>query len=271
MNYIKINEVLCSACGDCVVDCPTKTLKFDDNNILLVKENNNCILCGHCEAICPEEAICIDNPDYLLSRKQIINKPFSEMQIAELMLSRRSIRNFKNKKVEKEKIEQIMDIVRFAPSARNLQPIKWFIIYNYEELNKLTDNLIQLLRFSMNSDSEFAKKYNFEKLINSWDKGYNPIFNNAQHLVFTYTHKKSMMPLVDSAIALSYFDLLLPTYELAGTFAGFFYLISQICPDINRIIGIPEDFFITGGIMFGYPEIEYKRLPKRKKLEITWK
>lgn len=48
--------------------------------------------------------------------------------ILELIKSRRSIRKYKEKPVEKEKIEKIMEAARWAPSAKNSQPWKFIIM-----------------------------------------------------------------------------------------------------------------------------------------------
>jgi len=41
---------------------------------------------------------------------------------------RRSIRNYKTKAVEKEKIEKLIDMASYAPSGHNMQPVNWQIM-----------------------------------------------------------------------------------------------------------------------------------------------
>jgi nitroreductase len=184
---------------------------------------------------------------------------------------RRSVRNFTSKQVEKEKIEQLLEAARYAPTAGNGQPVKWMIIHNSNELKKLTEILIEFIKQMAKTNPDIAQRYNFQILADAWDKGNNLIFRQAPHLVIAFVSKKAMMPLIDSAIALTHFELALPTFGLGGTWAGFFYLIAQFYPELPKILGLPDEHQITGGIMFGYPKFEYHRVPKRNKQTVLWK
>lgn len=268
---LNINKDLCNKCGYCIADCPSKTIMKDENNFPYEKEENFCIRCGHCEAICPNAAIEIVLPElessYLKTEKVDING----FQMAYLMQMRRSVRAFKNITVEKEKIEHLLEIARYAPTAGNGQYVKWMVIYDNEELKKLTETIIEQFKKLISSNNELSQKYNFQVLVDAWNKGVNPIFRQAPHLALTYAPKKSMMPLIDSTIALTYFDLALPSLGLGGTWAGYFYMVAQFYPELTKVLGLSEDYMITGGIMFGYPKFEYCRVPKRKKQTVLWK
>jgi hypothetical protein len=37
-----------------------------------------------------------------------------------------------------------------------------------------------------------------------------------------------------------------------------------------KLLDIPEDLIVTGGIIVGYPKYTYKRLVDRSKLKVTW-
>lgn len=56
----------------------------------------------------------------------------------EVLKVRRSIRKFKEKKIEKEKIEQLIKAVLLSPSSRNLRPWEFIIVDNKESLKKLS-------------------------------------------------------------------------------------------------------------------------------------
>ena len=45
----------------------------------------------------------------------------------ELIRSRRSIRKFQQKKIDRKKLEKMIDAARLAPSAANMQPLKYII------------------------------------------------------------------------------------------------------------------------------------------------
>ena len=59
------------------------------------------------------------------------------MTIDELIATRRSIRQYTNKKVEKKKIETIINAAMWAPTAGNLQLLHFLIIQDEKKLEKI--------------------------------------------------------------------------------------------------------------------------------------
>lgn len=59
------------------------------------------------------------------------------MELKEIMLKRRSIRKFSNKKISKEIIETLLHYAMSAPSACNKQPWEFYVITNEEKLKEL--------------------------------------------------------------------------------------------------------------------------------------
>jgi len=50
------------------------------------------------------------------------------MDVAEAILSRRSVRKFKDKRVGREELEDLVDFGRLAPSGMNKQPIEFLVV-----------------------------------------------------------------------------------------------------------------------------------------------
>jgi nitroreductase len=57
------------------------------------------------------------------------------MKLYELLILRRSIRQFKSKPISREVLEKLVNAARLAPSAANLQPLE-FIVVDEEETRK---------------------------------------------------------------------------------------------------------------------------------------
>ena len=102
-----VNKEKCIGCSQCVKDCPVSDISLVDNKAEI--NNERCFKCGHCIAICPVEAVSTD--DY--NMEEVIPYDKAKFTVdAENLLNfikfRRSVRRFKNKEVEKEKIEKIV-------------------------------------------------------------------------------------------------------------------------------------------------------------------
>jgi nitroreductase len=48
-------------------------------------------------------------------------------KVKQYLSSRRSIRSYINKSIEKDKILQLLDIARFAPNGANRQVLRWIV------------------------------------------------------------------------------------------------------------------------------------------------
>jgi nitroreductase len=59
------------------------------------------------------------------------------MELREAVLNRRSIRKYKEKKVEDEKIRSLLLAAMYAPSARNYQPWHFIVINDREILDRV--------------------------------------------------------------------------------------------------------------------------------------
>ena len=59
------------------------------------------------------------------------------MEFDKVIRERQATRKFSNKIVEKEKLENILEAGRIAPTAKNLQPIKIYVVESSEGLEKI--------------------------------------------------------------------------------------------------------------------------------------
>lgn len=69
------------------------------------------------------------------------------MQLADCVMQRYATKKFDKKKIPEKKVEELIDLVRFAPSALNLQPWKIKIVTDQktkEELLKVSNNQEQV-------------------------------------------------------------------------------------------------------------------------------
>lgn len=57
MNLIRLDKSLCDHCLKCLRGCPTKAIKFSNNERTIL--DNKCIQCGLCQSMCPQQALSV--------------------------------------------------------------------------------------------------------------------------------------------------------------------------------------------------------------------
>jgi len=65
------------------------------------------------------------------------NKKKLKNDVYNLIISRRSIRRYKQKKVKTDLLKKLVNSARLAPSAANLQPLEYIIINDKEKLKEI--------------------------------------------------------------------------------------------------------------------------------------
>ena len=130
-HIIEVNKDLCIGCGLCKNDCPVNNIIIENKKSVI--KNQDCLMCGHCAAICPVNAITLtgfDEPPIELTEKP--NLDSDELLMA--IKSRRTIRNFKDKEVSPEIVNQIIEAGRYTPSAKNSQDVSYIVLDNKKRI-----------------------------------------------------------------------------------------------------------------------------------------
>jgi len=147
-----IDEEKCSGCGQCLNECPTLNFRMEESKKKAVFSPLACMGCGHCIAICPEDAIIYKNmKDEALSFGGVLD-PSTLIQhdsMYRFMRAKRSVRQYKKKKIPKEELEKIIDIMRYAPTGSNIRQMKCLVISDDEQINKLGDAVSNALKSTM--------------------------------------------------------------------------------------------------------------------------
>lgn len=262
-----LNKDICIKCGTCAVDCPMALIQIHDYPEIPEESQVFCNQCGHCEVICPEGAI--GSTDSENKEYQTINS-ITPQEMAWHMKFRRSIRHYEDTPVEKETLEEIFDIVRYAPSAGNGQPVQWAVINDPEKIKKIAAGTIEWMREMVNGDSPLNDMIPFAPMIVAWDNGADPILRNAPCLVVAHAPEENQMAFVDGVIALTHLDLALPTFQMGGCWAGLLNIACNQQPQLKSIMGVPDGNAVIYPFMVGYPKYGYHRIPERNEANIIW-
>jgi nitroreductase/NAD-dependent dihydropyrimidine dehydrogenase PreA subunit len=271
MNMIEINDALCTNCNTCVEVCPLGIMKETDTIPFMPVENRQkCIFCGHCESACPESALKHFYPETVSEPLHTGQWVISAEQLGLYMRSRRSIRNYLDKSVDKKIIEEIVDIVRYAPTGVNRQSVNWTIVLNPVKVKELTVIAIDWMREMAKTESPLKAVIPFDMLITDHDNGEDNLCRNAPHLFIAHTLKSYSIGQTDATIALAHLDLTLPSFGLGGCWAGYLNLALRFSPEVFKAAGLPDGNVAHGIMLAGYPKFEYHRIPKRNSPIINW-
>ena len=292
MSLFNLDREKCISCGQCVEICASNLLVLKDSEYPVMREGmeGRCLKCGHCEAICSGGAIDIRYegagavPDV-----SGVKEGVTYDQFAKLAFSRRSTRNFKSKAIEREKLEKLFDIARYAPTGVNIQSVSWIVINDREKVEKVVDAVIEWARYvAKNPPNEMIKGL-CEHLIAAREAGKDPessgklpgaegqcfdsapICRTAPCLIVAYDSAENTFAQINSVIALTQMDLAAQTLGLGTCWGGFVQMAASSSPQIAKLIGIPEGFAPQYALMAGYPNIEFKRIPKRNTARVIWK
>lgn len=275
MTKLTIDSMICNKCGACVEVCPYSILELNENEKTPVINQERlayCIHCGHCEAVCPGGAVQLDYPEAgeVPDIKGNGKLPSPE-EMSRQILMRRSVREYQDKPVPKGILEEIIKVVHYAPTGVNGQSVHWLGIYEKEKVRDLAEKTIEWMRFAVKTGMEHPLSFAFPSLVRSWDQGQDPICRNAPHLMIAYGKKDYPISFVDSIIALSYFDLLAPSYGIGTCWAGMVQIGLNESPELRESLGLPEGYKAQYSMLLGYPKYPYQRVPKRNQLVFNWK
>lgn len=274
MEFLTIDETRCKQDGLCAADCPMSIIRFKDKDSypeLVPGGDQMCLRCGHCVAVCPHGAL--NHAQIPLAECTPIRKEASvtHEQAVQFLRSRRSIRRFKDKPVEKEKIQQLIEIARYAPTAGNAQLVEWIVINGREQIRDISEKVIGWMRQVLEKDPQSAGAPYMPMVVAAWDMGLDVVLRDAPGLIIAAAPKEDYNGMVDITLALSYLELAAPGLGVGTCWAGMLQGALLSCKPLKQAVGIPEDFPHHYPMMIGSSKVKYYRLPERKKPKIMWK
>ncbi len=274
MSFVIVDTEKCLHDGICVSVCPTNILFMNRETKLPESVRNaemRCIRCGHCVAVCPEGAVTVNGvrPEDCVPIDGKQQVPIDGIE--QLIKSRRSIRSYKNDRIDAGLLSRLIDIARYAPSGGNSQQVQWLVVNSPEEVRNYSSMAMEFYKGLLVSKHPIGDMYDVATMVKKWESGGDPILNGAPAFILAHAPKEYPVASVDSSIALSYIDIAANTMGLACCWAGFFMIAASQSPSVLKAINLPDGHFCAGALMIGYPKNTYHRLPPRKEAKVLWR
>ncbi len=267
MALVIINKETCSKCGICAVPCGLIIFKEGSYPRPIPAIEQYCMRCGHCVGLCPTGSLTHSEMPETPKIEKSLEVSFE--QCAQLIKSRRSIREYQDKDVPRAEIERIINVARYAPTGHNSQGVRWLVINDRKKVRQIAAIGADWLRRVMKSSPQMAEM--FKGIDVMLDAGKDMFLQGAPAVVLTFTEKGNPIAATDCVIALSYFDLLAKSAGLGCCWGGFMMAAAASYPDMIKALALPEGFVTHGALMVGYPKYKYQRIPGRKPASIIYR
>ena len=292
---VNIDQNQCAGCGICGDICPRHILETiiqnDEKNIIVSPERSHlCLKCGDCVAVCPSSCIMVDG----LKSEEFF--PFRESgihsdQLVSLFSQRRSIRRYKNKRISRNIIHQIVEAAQRSPTGTASKSTGVIVVDNpqilaifsdhvyklYEDLEKNLKNPIA--RFIIKrkiGPKMFRTLQDFVMLGMQWYIHWykqgksNEILRDCPALMLF--HSPIFEPMSAGNCLVSAFHSIMMA-QVLGIGTCFNDLIPPACnivPEIRNLLDLPEDREVYASITMGYSKYRFKQMPQRKLAEFRY-
>ncbi|HUJ68885.1 MAG TPA: nitroreductase family protein [Syntrophorhabdales bacterium] len=285
---VSIDYDKCTGCSLCVQISPRCFSKTDDLVTPLVDEAS-CVLCGHCIAVCPTEALThhvMDMGNFLdVSDRPLIDSA----DFIQFIRERRTHRAFLDKKIPKEQLRTLIDVIRYAPTGHNDQTVEIILVENPERRKKLSDLAVdymagglkevekKLEEMKTSGKGAPAKMAELEDwagflrmLVQTRDAGFDPIFYEASAVAIFHSPMASVTPKDNCVIASTTMGLLARTFGLETTYIALFEAAAKGYKPLRDELRLPDGHEVLSVIILGYPKVPYLRTVDRKAIKTRW-
>lgn len=282
---ITIDHEKCNACGYCVTICKDLDLKIVEGKLTVSKDTAfGCITCGACVAVCPHNAIKVTGrtmvDDDFFPIPKDYEKP-SYDALFKLLISRRSQRDFKDKPVEQETIEKIIEFASTAPMGIPPSDVEILVLNSKEKVKEFTDDFVNYLKymkfmftpFSLALMRPFMKKEKFKmfrnfvrplvnNIVESGEKGSDHALYGAPCALYFYGTQYA--DAADQIIAATYATIAAESLGLGSCMIGCIGpFISKGGNKLKSKYGINQKNQDGIFVIFGYPKFKYQKAIKR--------
>lgn len=262
---IVIDIQKCMGCGLCVKDCPAGRLKLEEKKAVYTPE---CIECGHCVAVCPGAAVSI--PEYDMADVEEYDRETFTVDASKFLRAvkfRRSVRSYKDRPVETEKMQRILQAGRYTPTAKNSQACRFIVLEEeLQEFRKILWEEIPVLAERMKEEfPHYAMMFKF--MYRSWRKDHadDRLFFNAPSCILIVSDNP-----LDGGLAAANMENMAVAEGAGVLYSGYLQRVIEMSPTLKEWLEIQGRHLVCC-MLIGYPAVTYRRTAPRKKADIIWR
>jgi nitroreductase/NAD-dependent dihydropyrimidine dehydrogenase PreA subunit len=276
-------EDKCNQCMLCVRDCVSGVWRIVDGKPVPTNPDL-CNRCSHCIAVCPCDAI---HHDGLKAEqiKKVDRKNLNPDMYRDMVLSRRSIRQFKDEPVPRELIEQVLDVARYAPTASNDQNVGYIVVTDKKVIEETAKKIFgfasrlynktkkgigrTILNLAGLTNNRYLKVMDYAQQQNA-ESGRDFILYRAPVLILIHAPRKSRFASDNCNIAATTIVNYAHTLGLGTCFTGMLTMALQYSNSLRKKLSVPKNKRVYASLVMGYPAYRHTNTVSRKKTEVQW-
>ena len=218
-------------------------------------------------AICKEGAITLKS--FLGHEDRIVEYnpreiPVNYNDLLQFLKQRRSIRWFKDKKIDNETFLKLFEGAYYSPSAQNQQDVEFVVVD--EKLDEFMELVYDIIK--VKEDEFFRIKELGEYLKDNTTKEFHPLLWEGHQLILTFSTDKT-----SAVIANTRLELLAYSLGLGGFYSLFILKADEI--DHERLmeffLEIDPNKHMFSSFIIGYPKMRFRRTIPHKEIRVSYK
>ncbi|MFZ5644681.1 MAG: nitroreductase family protein [Bacillota bacterium] len=286
-----IDKENCTVCGLCVKVCKGDILHTVDGEVEIdLSRLFGCIGCGQCMAVCPKNCITVQgrclSMDSLTELPEYTNKTDYE-QLKALMLGRRSVRDYKDREIEQEVIDKILDAARTAPMGIPPSEVHILVLKGRDKVREFSNDMVdymQKTRWLFQPPAAYVYRPFIGKASYELIQGFMlPLIDvlhrkrkeNSDWLLYSAPlamlfHASPYADPVDPHIPATYAMLAAESMGLGSCMIGSVAPFLKYSKKIKAKYKIKPQNQMGIVVVFGYPAVRYTRSLKRDFAEVQY-
>jgi nitroreductase len=240
-------------------------------------EYEYCSTCSQCVAVCPERALSWDGVEPEPFDADRVPAP---EQLDELFKQRRSIRTYKQLKINRVLLEEIVRYGIYAPTHN--YGFRAIIVDDEAVMDALDRILMRFVSMVYNVAYRpkivgwmagilgISEEYllNKPKLENSLERGF--AFHHPAAIVFIAGHKRIPLSVDSAQYALANMTFYAQVKGIASCLWGNGPIFMDKSPAARRQLGLRRSDRIFGALFLGYPAVRFRNKVEGRRMAIQW-